>query len=190
MACNSNRWLSLLLLAFLSFPEDSRGFALQYVLHRATAESPGLDKASALFATPPPPPKRQARRNLQKRRRKNRFGVSVPGGSGPAAEQVEDDFPWDTAEARPLVRSNAREAGEDYWIDPEAARVAAERASRIRAPDPGQIPKEKLWIEVLSPYKQNWIGLISVSIMALAFIFKNFPEVIDPPLITNIPLNI
>jgi len=110
-------------------------------------------------------------------------GVSIPA-------KDEDDFPWDTAEARPLVSANARLLGEDYWMDEEELRRAKEREAQIRARDPGQIPEEKLWIEVLSPYKQNWIGLISVSIIALAFIFKNFPEVIDPPMITNIPLNL
>ena len=85
------------------------------------------------------------------------------------------------------MSSNARELGEDYWIDEEELRRQREREAQIRARDPGQIPEEKLWIEVLSPYKQNWIGLISVSIIALAFIFKNFPEVTDPPMISNIP---
>ena len=188
-------WCLSLILVLLTFPECSLAFAPQCVgVHRVTAASSIHDNASRLSATPPPqePPKRQARRHLQKRRRKNRVGASVPAGSSSStrADPLGDDFPWDTAETRPLVLSSAREAGEDYWIDPEDLRRATERAGRIRAPDPGQIPKEKLWTEVLSPYKQNWIGLISVSIIALAFIFKNFPEVIDPPMISNIPLNL
>ena len=190
------RWRLSLVLALLALPDGSLSFAPQCVSrHRAaTAESSRQQvSTSRLLATPPPqqPPKRQARRNLQKRRRKNRVGASVPAGSSSTrADPLGDDFPWDTAEARPLVRSSAREAGEDYWIDPDDLRRATERAERIRPPDPGQIPEEKLWTEVLSPYKQNWIGLISVSIIAIAFIFKNFPELMDPPIISNIPLNL
>jgi hypothetical protein len=86
-----------------------------------------------------------------------------------------------------MISSSAREAGEDYWIDLEELKRQEERKEQIRARDPGQIPDQKLWTEVLSPYKQNWIGWISVTIIAIAFIFKNFPEVINPPVITNIP---
>ena len=54
-------------------------------------------------------------------------------------------------------------------------------------PKENQITQEKLWTEVLSPYKQNWIGYISVVIVVIAFIVKNFPEVMNPPLVRNIP---
>jgi len=191
----SRRYLALLFLACAAIIESALG--LTGAMHSTISETLRTSRhdnviavtfsstKTRLFSTPSSSsPKRQPRRNLQKRRRKNRVGVSIP------AKEEEEDFPWDTAEARPLVLSNAREAGEDYWIDPEDLRRAEEREALNRARDPGQIPEEKLWIEVLSPYKQNWIGLISVSIIALAFIFKNFPEVIDPPMITNIPLNL
>jgi hypothetical protein len=98
-----------------------------------------------------------------------------------------DDFPWDTAESRPLILSTAKEAGEDYWMDEAEFERERMRKEQIKARDPGQVPDEKLWNEVLSPYRQNWIGLISVTIIVFAFIFKNFPEIIDPPIITNIP---
>lgn len=185
---NSKRCLMVLLLACVAIIESADGFTPMADVQSAIAETlrsrhddncGTFSSKTRLFSTPPSP-KRQPRRNLQKRRRKKRVGASIP------AKDEEDDFPWDTAEARPLVLSSAREAGEDYWIDPEDLRRAEEREALLRARDPGQMPEEKLWIEVLSPYKQNWIGLISVSIIALAFIFKYFPEVIDPPMITNI----
>lgn len=136
-----------------------------------------------LFSTPPSPPLRQPRRNLQKRPRKGR----KPDGKSAYTMPASEEFPWETAESRSLIASAAREAGEDYWIDLEELKRQKQREEQIRARDPGQIPDQKLWTEVLSPYKQNWIGLISVSIIALAFIFKNFPEVINPPVIANIP---
>jgi len=46
-----------------------------------------------------------------------------------------------------------------------------------------EISQEKLKSEVLAPYKQNWIGLLSVSIIVLAVIIKQFPDLLDAPLI-------
>jgi hypothetical protein len=147
---------------------------------------------SRLLSTPQ---QRQPRRNLQKRQRKNRrsrdslpsyFTDGVNYGSS-GHNRSPDDFPWETAESRTLITSAAREAGEDYWIDLEDLKRDQEKAERRKPRDPGQIPDQKLWTEVLSPYRQNWIGLISVSIIAFAFIFKYFPEVINPPVIADIP---
>jgi hypothetical protein len=131
---------------------------------------------SRLFSSPPAP--RQPRRKMQKRRSRRRTENS---------EASTDDFPWDTAESRPLILSTAKEAGEDYWIDEAELERERMRKEQIKARDPGQVPDEKLWKEVLSPYRQNWIGLISVTIIVFAFIFKNFPEIIDPPIISDIP---
>lgn len=107
---------------------------------------------------------RRPRRSLEKRRkRRDNDGID---------HEKADDFPWDSAESRPMVPSLKKELGEDYWVDEdELARYQAKLVEQ-RQRDPGQIPEEKLWIEVLSPYKDNWIGLISVSIVALSFIFK------------------
>jgi hypothetical protein len=113
---------------------------------------------------------RKARRDLKKKRRRGR------------QEHNDDDEFWETAEARPLVKGNAIEQGLDYWIDEEELKRSQEQARR--QPTPTQIPEEKLWIEILSPYKQNWIGLISVTIVVLAFVVKNFPELTEYPLIT------
>ena len=160
---------------------------------------------TSVYSTPSPP-QRQPRRNLQKRPRKNRkLSISdqqqhnnadyttTKYGSTSSYRPQNEDFPWDTAESRTIISATAREAGEDYWIDVEEMKRVEEqerRQRRIKPRDPNQIPDQKLWIEVLRPYKQNWIGLISVSIIVFAFIFKYFPEVIDPPIITNIPENL
>lgn len=161
----------------------------QLVFHQSRQYSIDVKASttSRLFSTPSP--KRQPRRNLQKRQHKRqRFGASVPAVIT-RPEEI-DDFPWDTAETRPLVLSHARELGEDYWIDTNELQRYKQRMKQLRARDPGRISEEKLWKEVLSPYKQNWIGLISVSIVALAVIFKFVPEVIDPPMIINVPLTL
>lgn len=144
------------------------------------------DDNTRLFTTPlPPSSQRQPRRNLQKRPRRVRKQGYGGGSYYPTSNP--EDFPWDTAESRSLISSAAKEAGEDYWIDLEELQREKERVEQIKARDPGQIPDQKLWTEILSPYKQNWIGLISVTIIAISFIFKNFPEVINPPIIANIP---
>mmetsp|Transcript_32822 Transcript_32822/g.59457 ORF Transcript_32822/g.59457 Transcript_32822/m.59457 type:complete len:137 (-) Transcript_32822:661-1071(-) len=93
---------------------------------------------TSLFSTPP----RQPRRNLKKRRRNKRRGEMQPAFSS-------EQFPWDTAESRPLVSSKSREAGEDYWIDDEDLEKSIQRKQAIknRKAMEGEIPKEKLWSE-------------------------------------------
>ena len=43
----------------------------------------------------------------------------------------EDNFPWDTAESRPLVASRSKEAGEDYWIDEKDLEEEKQRQEAI-----------------------------------------------------------
>ena len=43
--------------------------------------------------------------------------------------------------------------------------------------------KEKLREEIVAPYKQNWIGILSVCIVVLSAITTNFPELLQTPLI-------
>lgn len=95
------------------------------------------------------------------------------------------DFPWDTAESRPLVKSVSREAGEDYWIDEEELVKFEQQQMAIknRKSMEGEVPKEKLWSEVKAPYKQNWIGYFSVVIAILSAIVIKFPELLDQPTI-------
>jgi hypothetical protein len=47
----------------------------------------------------------------------------------------------------------------------------------------GEIPKEKLQQEIVAPYKQNWIGLMSVAVIVLATIISQNPEIFESPLI-------
>ena len=167
-----------------------------YTIHTAQQQT-NIPSSSSLYSSPPQ--QRQPRRNLQKRPRKNRKSQDVSqqdifldhydkqSRSHQRIKQ-QDDFPWETAESRTLIAAAAREAGEDYWIDYEELQKEKQRNDRrVLRDSPGRISDQKLWVEVLSPYKQNWIGLISVSIVAFAFIFKYFPEVISPPVIANIP---
>jgi hypothetical protein len=126
-----------------------------------------------LFSTPPPP--RQPRRMLKKKRGR-REGQSI---------SPQDAFPWDTAESRPLVPSVSKEAGEDYWMDEQELEKELLRQESIanRKAMEGEVPKEKLWSEVKAPYKQNWIGIVTVMILILSVIGSQFPELLENPII-------
>lgn len=122
---------------------------------------------------------------MKKRRRKNR--QNQPGSSDASSSSssfiIDKD---DAVEVRPLVASSAIEQGLDYWVPEEELQREKDRKQarrRMNTPSVEQMPDEKLWTEILSPYKQNWIGLISVTIIALAFIVKNFPELTETPII-------
>jgi hypothetical protein len=47
----------------------------------------------------------------------------------------------------------------------------------------GEISKEKLRTEVVAPYKQNWIGFMSVGFIVFAMIIKQFPDLLNGPVI-------
>ena len=99
--------------------------------------------------------------------------------------QGSDPFPWDTAEIRPLIKSEMIEAGEDYWIDEKDLEAERQRILGVknRKAMEGEVPKEKLWSEVKAPYKQNWIGYFSVMIAILSVIIIQFPELLEQPTI-------
>lgn len=81
------------------------------------------------------------------------------------------------------MKSIAKEAGEDYWIDPtdlEKERQK-EEAIRNRKALEGEVPREKLMSEIAAPYKQNWIGYFSVFIATLSILIVKFPELLDQP---------
>lgn len=139
-----------------------------------TLPSVQLSETTTLFSSPPP---RKPRRDLKKRR--NRVRDLLTGRS------PEDAAFWEKAESRSLIPSDAKEKGQDYWVDEEALKREQQReAARKAARQSGnQVPDEKLWGEILSPYRQNWIGFISVCIIAIAFIIKNFPELVENPTI-------
>ena len=92
-------------------------------------------------------------------------------------------------EIRPIRRRDAVEKGLDYWIDDndlqqfeKAKRIAYK--NRIKSMEVGgSISKEKLKEEVVAPYKQNWIGLFSVVIVVLSVIGRQFPELLQNPII-------
>jgi hypothetical protein len=96
---------------------------------------------------------------------------------------TKDAFPWETAESRPMVTTIQQEMGEDYWIDQEELKKVEERQEALKRREPGQISNEKLWSEILSPYKQNWIGIISVVVVVLVTIVTKFPELVEAPTI-------
>jgi len=143
----------------------------------ACATSTSIRTATILFSSPPP--KRIARRDLKKRRNK--------GQRQGRSREVEDVIVSTDMylETRPLVRSVSVEAGEDYWIDEDDLRKSLEREQAIknRKTMEGEIPKEKLRTEVAAPYKQNWIGAISVFVIFLATIIKEFPDLLQSPVI-------
>lgn len=136
--------------------------------------------ATALYSNPSSSSSRVPRRNLPKRqRRKTREGNSRHSNSDSV-----DAFPWETAESRSIISTISKELGEDYWIDQDELKAAEERRKAHIRREPGQIPDEKLWIEILSPYKQNWIGIISVIMVVLTTIVTKFPELVEAPTIT------
>lgn len=140
----------------------------------------------ALFTTKSPNQRPMPRRNLKKRpsrqngrnRRANRRNI-IHG------IKEKDDFPWDTAEIRPLGYAKAKESGTDYWMDEEelAKSIEMEKAYKNRKAMETEISQDKLKSEVVAPYKQNWIGLVSVSFIVLAVIIQQFPDLLDYPLI-------
>ena len=150
-----------------------------------TFSSTRRTKTTALLAV------RQARRNLPKRRRKRRAANddSEDATSKNNVDAIGSEEKYaslgNTFDSRSLVKETARERGEDYWIDPEALRRQKdlEAAIAARKASEGRIPDEKLWSEVLSPYKQNWIGIFSLVIMVLAAIITKFPELLNAPVI-------
>lgn len=116
---------------------------------------------------------RQPRRNLKKKGNRN----TLPG---------PEDFPWETAEKRPIITSEAIEKGEDYWIDEPDLQKERARQQAIKnrlAMEGEKIPKEKLQQEIVAPYKQNWIGLMSVAVIILATIISQNPEIFESPMI-------
>lgn len=157
-------------------------------LRRLPVSISSSSTTTTLFAVPQ---KRVARRDLKKRpnRRGRRSGNSVTASqkqqnASPPSSKVAIE-----SELRPLVQAKKVEAGEDYWIDEADLQKSIQRkiALKNRKLQEGEISQEKLKTEVVAPYKQNWIGLVSVSFIALAVIVKNFPDLLNGPVIQNIP---
>jgi hypothetical protein len=147
-----------------------------------------------------PPPRRRLEKRKNKRRRRQRLdGIHIHRGVivtdtnflfGTLLEE-EDDF-----ETRPVRRHDAIEAGLDYWID--EVDLLKERQRRIElkvrrkrgmSTIPGTrvveggIYMHRLRDEVVAPFKQNWIGLLSAGVIALSAIINKFPELMQIPII-------
>ena len=45
----------------------------------------------------------------------------------------------------------------------------------------GRRSREKLLAETIAPYRQNWIGIMSMSVVVLAAIVTYFPELMEAP---------
>jgi len=123
------------------------------------------------------------RRNLKKRpgrRNKGERGTAEDTNNRKQTETMDQNVLW---EIRPLIKSEAVEAGEDYWIDESDLRKSLERQHAIqnRKANKGEIPQKKLQDEIVAPYKQNWIGFVSVVIVILATIIKTSPELLNSP---------
>jgi hypothetical protein len=114
-------------------------------------------------------------------------------------------------EVRPIRRQDAVEAGLDYWMD--EADLTKYRRRRIDVRDRrrrkyatsrtttstssstnattedassdgmGGMSTDRLREEVVAPYKQNWIGWVSVFFVAMSTIVTKFPELLQIPII-------
>lgn len=94
-------------------------------------------------------------------------------------------------EFRPLVLKTDRESvlrGEDYWIDySEVDKKKAQKEARAKAPAPDQFAQSKMKAEIVNPYKQNWILVISIVIVAIAGFVRINPGILDDPSIITFP---
>ncbi|EJK60183.1 hypothetical protein THAOC_19513 [Thalassiosira oceanica] len=121
--------------------------------------------------TRPPP-----RRTLKKRRSNRRRRVD---GKSENEVPMEHNF-----EVKPIRRRDAVEQGLDYWIDEEEINKSKARESRpAKTSKRSRMSQDKLKAEIVAPYKQNWIGYFSLTIVILATIGKQFPELLAIPII-------
>ncbi|KAL9184609.1 hypothetical protein ACHAXT_012579 [Thalassiosira profunda] len=145
----------------------------------------------ALFSSPNPtgsrpPPRRTLKKRKNKRRqRMDKLSQNIKDLGGSTASYDDATHEDDDIEVRPVRRRDAVEAGMDYWIDEgDLERERRRRiASKNRKSMEGAMPKEKLREEVVAPYKQNWIGILSVAVVVLSAIGTNFPELLQIPVI-------
>ena len=91
----------------------------------------------------------------------------------------------DVWETKPLIAAKRKEAGEDFWIDPKDLEREKQRQQAIANRKAGEqeMPQSKLREEVVAPYTQNWIGIISLGFVVLAAIIQEFPQILENPII-------
>lgn len=76
----------------------------------------------------------------------------------------------------PKTNSINREDGTDYWMDEKDVKKEQAKKVKRKAPAPDQFPKERIRDEIVSPYKNNWILFIAITIFSIAFFTYLFPE--------------
>ncbi|KAA8496027.1 hypothetical protein FVE85_2182 [Porphyridium purpureum] len=78
-----------------------------------------------------------------------------------------DELDWDALDSQPLVRRPVDPAtGEDYYIEIDMEKTREPRKKRRPRPVDANM-REKLKRETISPYKNNWIGVIVVVVLVL-----------------------
>ncbi|CAM9416891.1 unnamed protein product [Ascophyllum nodosum] len=166
----------------------------------STVGNPGLRSAppgtamrgpasSGVNATPPrraePPPSVETFQTTNQRRRAR--PLSKLKRVKPKSKRASQD----EGEFRPLVAKTDRESvlrGEDYWIDyRELDAKRARKQARAKAPAPDQFAQSKMKAEIVNPYKQNWILVISIAITAIAAFIKVNPDVLNDAAISTFP---
>ena len=85
-----------------------------------------------------------------------------------------------------------REQGEDYWVDPDLVQTEQSREAKKKTireefvNNKDNYSEQKLKQEIVAPYKNNLIGVVTVSIGVAAVIFSMFPSLLE----LNAPLSI
>lgn len=93
----------------------------------------------------------------------------------PESEKVD----WDKMETRPLVKQTPDpRTGDDYWIDLTVKKETPKRRSK---PIDNKL-KERLKAETAAPYKNNWIGIIVVTVLVLVILYNVLPN--ETPMIS------
>ncbi|CAM9256859.1 unnamed protein product [Heterosigma akashiwo] len=87
----------------------------------------------------------------------------------------------------PLVSvAKDKRSGEDYYLDPAAVARAEAPKPAPRPPAADQIAGEKLREEIVSPYTNNYVGLIVAAVLVLVAVGELFPGLLETPTI-NFP---
>lgn len=113
------------------------------------------------------------------------FVPLVPGARATTEESILNAYTGETMEAK-------REQGEDYWVDPDAVQTEQSREARMKkvrdefVKNKDNYSEEKLKQEIAAPYKNNLIGVVTVSIGVAAVVFSMFPNLLE----LNEPLSI
>lgn len=106
-----------------------------------------------------------------------KFVPLVPGARSDIGESITSSY-LDTTELK-------REAGEDYWVDPQLLKAELDRKQQEESRrkqfklQETSFQPDKLKQEIVSPYKNNVIGYVVLGIGAIAVFFAQFPELLE-----------